>query len=410
MKYNIYERRSVMNNRKLAAFILGTVSAVSASAGIAAFAKANDAAMKNSSLENDFIRLTVEQDKSQMEYLRFCLDTNNGQTSTKDDDQKNLTYKNFYSGYTTLNINGENYVYGTGADTSEPKYDASKGTHTSSQKFGDVEVMQTLTFSEGFTKGYNDMLKISYKVLNADDGDKIGVRILLDPMIEDDDDLKLYVNDIKVDNETEFHAPIPDVWKADITADKNITAYGKNSGTEFKPDSITFANWDSLYNEEWNTPFDGSKNIEIRSSRLLSKDSFWNTENVTVYDSYICGEYLGWNSKNLTFVNCVIESLQGLCYIEGLTMKDCTLINTSLAFENSTVDIDVKGRIDSIFNPISGNITADEVGIVILDEDRVDPSAVSIVCRSGKQPKTLSSADVELSSGQEHQTELRLKG
>ena len=156
--------------------------------------------------------------------------------------------------------------------------------------------------------------------------------------------------------------------------------------------------------------FDGSKNIEIRSSRLLSKDSFWNTENVTVYDSYICGEYLGWNSKNLTFVNCVIESLQGLCYIEGLTMKDCTLINTSLAFENSTVDIDVKGRIDSIFNPISGNITADEVGIVILDEDRVDPSAVSIVCRSGKQPKTLSSADVELSSGQEHQTELRLKG
>lgn len=259
--YTIYERRSVMNNRKLAAFILGTVSAVSASAGIAAFAKANDAAMKNSSLENDFIRLTVEQDKSQMEYLRFCLDTNNGQTSTKDDDQKNLTYKNFYSGYTTLNINGENYVYGTGADTSEPKYDASKGTHTSSQKFGDVEVMQTLTFSEGFTKGYNDMLKISYKVLNADDDDKIGVRILLDPMIEDDDDLKLYVNDIKVDNETEFHAPVPDVWKADITADKNITAYGKNSGTEFKPDSITFANWDSLYNEEWNTPFDGSKNI-----------------------------------------------------------------------------------------------------------------------------------------------------
>ena len=250
-----------MKNRRLVAFALGAVSAVSATAGIAAYAKANDAAMKNSSLENDFIRLTVEQDSSQMEYLRFCLDTNNGQTSTKDDDQKNLTYKNFYSGYTTLNINGENYIYGTGTDTSEPKYDASKGTHTSSQKFGDVEVMQTLTFSEGFTKGYNDMLKISYKVINADADDNIGVRILIDPMIEDDDELKLYVNDISVSNETAFKSPVPDVWKADITVDKDITAYGKNSGIEFKPDSLTFANWDSLYNEEWNTPFDGSKSI-----------------------------------------------------------------------------------------------------------------------------------------------------
>ena len=250
-----------MNNRKIAALVLGIVSAVSASAGIAAFAKANDAAMNNSSLENDFIRLTVEQDSSQMEYLRFCLDTNNGQTSTKDDDQKNLTYKNFYSGYTTLNINGENYIYGTGTDTSEPKYDASKGTHISSQKFGDVEVMQTLTFSEGFTKGYNDMLRISYKVLNADADDNIGVRILLDPMIEEDDSLKLYVNDISVNEETQFHIPVPDVWKADITADKNITAYGKNNGADYKPDSLTFANWDSLYNEEWNTRFDGSKDI-----------------------------------------------------------------------------------------------------------------------------------------------------
>lgn len=250
-----------MKNRRFAAFALGAVSAVSATAGIAAYAKANDAAMKNSSLENDFIRLTVEQDSSQMEYLRFCLDTNNGQTATKDDDQKNLTYKNFYSGYTTLNINGENYVYGTGTDTSEPKYDASKGTHTSSQMFGDVEVMQTLTFAEGFTKGYNDMLRISYKVLSAGEDDNIGVRILLDPMIEEDDGLKLSVNDISVNEETAFHAPVPDVWKADITVDKEITAYGKNNVTELKPDSLTFANWDSLYNDVWNTAFNSTESI-----------------------------------------------------------------------------------------------------------------------------------------------------
>lgn len=72
-----------------------------------------------------------------------------------------------------------------------------------------------------------------------------------------------------------------------------------------------------------NYSFDGVKNIEIRNSHLLSKDAFWNSENVTVYDSFISGEYLGWNAKNLTLINCTIESLQGMCYIDNLVMKNC---------------------------------------------------------------------------------------
>ena len=34
-----------------------------------------------------------------------------------------------------------------------------------------------------------------------------------------------------------------------------------------------------------NYPFDGAENIVIRNSKLLSKDAFWNTNNVTVYES-----------------------------------------------------------------------------------------------------------------------------
>ena len=70
-----------------------------------------------------------------------------------------------------------------------------------------------------------------------------------------------------------------------------------------------------------------------KSPLLISKDAFWNCENVTVYDSIIIGEYLGWNSKNLCFVNCTIESNQGFCYIDGLKLENCTLLNTNLAFE-----------------------------------------------------------------------------
>ena len=57
-----------------------------------------------------------------------------------------------------------------------------------------------------------------------------------------------------------------------------------------------------------NYSFDGVKQAEIHNARLLSKDAFWNSENVTVYDSFISGEYLGWNAKNLTLINCPISS------------------------------------------------------------------------------------------------------
>lgn len=131
-----------------------------------------------------------------------------------------------------------------------------------------------------------------------------------------------------------------------------------------------------------NYPFDGARNLTIRNSRLLSKDAFWNAENVTVTDSYIAGEYLGWNSKNLTFVNCTIESLQGLCYIDNLVMRNCRLINTTLAFEYSTVDAELTGTVDSVLNPTSGRITADSIGEITLDPARVDPNATMICCRN----------------------------
>lgn len=105
-----------------------------------------------------------------------------------------------------------------------------------------------------------------------------------------------------------------------------------------------------------NYPFDGAKNIEIHNAKMLSKDAFWNSENVTIYDSFISGEYLGWNAKNLTLINCTVESLQGMCYIENLVMKNCKLINTTLAFEYSKVDVEINGNIDSVMNPSAGVI------------------------------------------------------
>lgn len=128
-----------------------------------------------------------------------------------------------------------------------------------------------------------------------------------------------------------------------------------------------------------NYSFDGGSNIEIHDSRLLSKDAFWNAENVTVYDSFISGEYLGWNSRKITLINCTIESLQGMCYIDNLVMKNCRLMNTNLAFEYSQADVEIIGNVDSVFNPKGGIIRADRIGELIMDGRKVKIDQTQIV-------------------------------
>ena len=165
------------------------------------------------------------------------------------------------------------------------------------------------------------------------------------------------------------------LWNCDNVTVANVSAKGDYFAMNSKNmliDGLT------LYG---NYSFDGVENVVVKNSKLLSKDAFWNSKNVTVYDSFISGEYLGWNAENLTLVNCTIESLQGLCYIDKLVMKDCKLLNTTLAFEYSTdINATVKGDITSVFNPLSGRIVADRIEELIIEKDRVDPTRTTIVC------------------------------
>ena len=163
-------------------------------------------------------------------------------------------------------------------------------------------------------------------------------------------------------------------WTCEGVTLKNVTARGDYFAMNSRGMTVDGL---TLYG---NYGFDGAKDLTIRNSKLLTKDAFWNCENVTVTDSFISGEYLAWNAKNVTFINCTVESLQGLCYIENLVMKNCRLLNTTLAFEYATVDAQIDSRIDSVMNPTSGRITAKEIGTLILEKDRVDPAKTVIVC------------------------------
>lgn len=133
------------------------------------------------------------------------------------------------------------------------------------------------------------------------------------------------------------------------------------------------------------------ENATIRNSKLDTKDAFWHSKNVTVVDSVVSGEYLGWYSENLKLVRCKIIGTQPLCYCKGLVLEDCIMEQTDLSFENSEVHAVVSGRIDSVKNPICGEIYADVIGELILEEDRVDAAKTKIIC-SGSDNKSVNKA------------------
>lgn len=125
--------------------------------------------------------------------------------------------------------------------------------------------------------------------------------------------------------------------------------------------------------EDWeqhgNYSFQYCRNVVIRNAVIYSKDAFWGTENVTIYDSELHGEYLGWHSKRLHLVRCKISGTQPLCYCKDLILEDCEFApDCDLAFEDSEVNARILTPVTSIKNPEKGSITAPSFGEVIIDE------------------------------------------
>lgn len=102
-----------------------------------------------------------------------------------------------------------------------------------------------------------------------------------------------------------------------------------------------------------------------------TKDAFWHGKNITVRNSTIKGEYLAWYSEGLTLIDCKIIGTQPLCYCKDLKLINCEMLETDLAFEKSEVEATIQTKVDSIKNPLSGRITAPDVGELIFD----DPNA-----------------------------------
>ena len=208
------------------------------------------AVSKSAFMKNQFLDLSVDDDENSMDYCRFNLKTSEGCIVSKEDDDSNLLYENFYTGLTTIFIGDEAYVYGKGEKVKSPYYDKKENANVSVQKFNDIKVEQKLKFVKGFTDEYDDMLEIKYTVSNEGKTESnVGLRIMIDPFLSYDDGGVLKVGDKNITNELEFNPKeIGEAWsiKSESTG---VEAYGKITDNSF--DSLQFANWDKLFNEKW---------------------------------------------------------------------------------------------------------------------------------------------------------------
>ena len=136
------------------------------------------------------------------------------------------------------------------------------------------------------------------------------------------------------------------------------------------------------YHQEGNYSFQYTRNVVIRNSQIHSKDAFWGTEDVTVYDSTLNGEYLGWHSRRLHLIRCHIDGTQPLCYCHDLILEDCTFgPEADLAFEDSTLQARLTSTPVSIKNPRSGSISLPEPCQIITDAHILAPADCKITIR-----------------------------
>ena len=133
------------------------------------------------------------------------------------------------------------------------------------------------------------------------------------------------------------------------------------------------------YRQQGNYSFQYCRDVVIRNAVIDSKDAFWETDNVTVYDSEFTGEYLGWHSRNLRLVRCKINGTQPLCYCENLVLEDCEFgPECDLAFEDSSLRATVRNSIVSVKNPRTGSVKALSIGEVIIDKNVLAPADCAI--------------------------------
>lgn len=153
-------------------------------------------------------------------------------------------------------------------------------------------------------------------------------------------------------------------WKCNNINVTKSNINGEYAFLESKNIKISDLNFKGKYS------FQYIENMELTTSSLDTKDAFWHAKNTIVKNCTIKGEYIAWYSENLTIIDSKIIGKQPFCYCKNLKLVNCEMEDADFAFEYSSVEADIKSKLISIKNPLSGHIKCFGCDQVILDKSK----------------------------------------
>lgn len=212
--------------------------------------KSRELTSNNNALSNEFIEAVVNQSNG-----RFSIGTTGGNPDLSSDDGKILLYghPNPGTSYTTVNIDGNIYIYGDTGFFTEPYYDGN--SNISEIKIGDISVKQIISLVENTSTRRNDIVEIKYIVRNDGENESnLGLRIMMDTMLGYNDAAPFRIPIIgDVTTEMEFEGDeIPQYWQAfDNLSEPSVVSYGNFISGAIKPSKVQFTNWRGVYNNPW---------------------------------------------------------------------------------------------------------------------------------------------------------------
>ena len=126
-----------------------------------------------SEVKNEILTLSVQDNPEESAYASFML------RKSSDDVADTLTYAQFYSSFTVVNINGVSHRYSDG-EVVTPAYVAQDGSIVTVQNFDGVAITQRLLITTG-NSSKEDMLLIHYSAKNNTESDVLlSVKVVIE--------------------------------------------------------------------------------------------------------------------------------------------------------------------------------------------------------------------------------------
>mgnify|MGYP006283096717 FL=1 len=223
----------------------------------------------NLRLGNEYVVVVVNQNQNAMG--RFAIETTGGAPFKDSDDNKPLVYgrPKPWTSYTTINIDGKNYVFGGKTKRRAGKDDlygeviqppmVKDNSIITTTDINNVKIEQILKIVKSSTTGLYDSVQIKYRIKNKSNNSKeIGLRVMLDTMLGKNDGAPFRLGKRAITTDKLFlKNELPNFWQAfDSISSPKVTSQGNFQGIGVTvPDKVYFSDWGSMADGSWQFDF-----------------------------------------------------------------------------------------------------------------------------------------------------------